>query len=65
MPEEQKGMELDELLDPDELRLLEAEAAKRGMTSAELAKLGIQQELTRRTRPKAMSGTIQAFRKRL
>ncbi|MFJ7312925.1 hypothetical protein ACIQVE_09165 [Pseudomonas sp. NPDC098747] len=63
MPEEQKGMELDELLDPDELRLLEAEAAKRGMTSAELAKLGIQQELTRRTRPKAMSGTIQAFRK--
>ncbi|PRB51196.1 hypothetical protein CQ009_13005 [Pseudomonas sp. MYb2] len=64
MPEEQKGMELDELLDPDELRLLEAEAAKRGMTSVELAKLGIQQELTRRTRPKAMSGTIQAFRKR-
>lgn len=64
MPEEQKGMELDELLDPDELRLLEAEATKRGMTSVELAKLGIQQELTRRTRPKAMSGTIQAFRKR-
>lgn len=64
MPEEQKGMELDELLDPDELRLLEAEAAKRGMTSIELAKLGIQQELTRRTRPRAMSGTIQAFRKR-
>ncbi|WP_296257694.1 MULTISPECIES: hypothetical protein [unclassified Pseudomonas] len=63
MPEE-KGMELGELLDPEEIRLLEAEAAKRGMTLAELAKLGIQQELTRRTRPRAMTGTIQAFRRR-
>ncbi|WP_454843283.1 hypothetical protein [Pseudomonas gorinensis] len=63
MPEE-KGMELGELLDPDEIRLLEAEAARRGMTLAELAKLGIQQELTRRTRPRAMTGTIQAFRRK-
>ncbi|WDH25016.1 hypothetical protein [Pseudomonas chlororaphis] len=63
MPEE-KGMELGELLDPEELKLLEAEAVKRGMTSVELAKLGIQQELTRRTRPRAMSGTIQAFRRK-
>ena len=63
MPDE-KGMELGELLDPEELKLLEAEAAKRGMTPTELAKLGIQQELTRRTRPRAMTGTIQAFRKK-
>lgn len=63
MPDE-KGMELGELLDPEELRMLEAEAARRGMTPAELAKLGIQQELTRRTRPRAMSGTIQAFRRK-
>ena len=63
MPEE-KGMDLGELLDPEEIRLLEDEAAKRGMTLAELAKLGIQQELTRRTRPRAMSGTIQAFRRK-
>lgn len=63
MPDE-KGMELGELLDPEELKLLEAEAAKRGMTPEELAKLGIQQELTRRTRPRAMTGTIQAFRKK-
>lgn len=63
MPEE-RGMELGELLDPGELELLEAEAAKRGMTPSDLAKLGIQQELTRRTRPRAMSGTIQAFRRR-
>ncbi|MNE78992.1 hypothetical protein D3C77_485530 [compost metagenome] len=63
MPEEQ-GMELGELLDPEELKLLEAESARRGMTPSELAKLGIQQELTRRTRPRAMSGTIQAFRRR-
>lgn len=62
MPDE-KGMELGELLDPEELELLEVEAAKRGMTPEELAKLGIQQELTRRTRPRAMTGTIQAFRK--
>jgi hypothetical protein len=62
MPDE-KGMELGELLDPEELKLLEAEAAKRGMSPEELAKLGIQQELTRRTRPRAMTGTIQAFRK--
>lgn len=63
MPED-VGMELGDLLDPGELKLLEAEAARRGMTPAELAKLGIQQELTRRTRPRAMSGTIQAFRRR-
>jgi hypothetical protein len=63
MPDE-KGMELGELLDPEELKLLEAEAAKRGMSPEELAKLGIQQELTRRTRPRAMTGTIQAFRKK-
>ncbi|WP_338794059.1 hypothetical protein [Pseudomonas sp. AE27] len=63
MPEKQ-GMELGELLDPEELKLLEVEAARRGMTPSELAKLGIQQELTRRTRPRAMTGTIQAFRKR-
>lgn len=63
MPEE-RGMELGELLDPEELKLLEAEAAKRGMTPVELAKLGIQQELTRRTKPRAMTGTIQAFRKK-
>ncbi|WP_434672184.1 hypothetical protein [Pseudomonas sp. R1-15] len=63
MPEE-KGMDLWELLDPEEIQLLEAEAAKRGMTPIELAKLGIQQELTRRTRPKAMTGTIQAFRRK-
>lgn len=63
MPDE-KGMGLGELLDPEEIRLLETEAAKRGMTPVELAKFGIQQELTRRTRPKAMSGTIQAFRRK-
>jgi hypothetical protein len=63
MPDE-KGMDLGELLDPEEMQLLEAEAARRGMSPAELAKLGIQQELTRRTRPKAMTGVLQAFRKK-
>lgn len=63
MPDE-KGMELGELLDPEELKLLEAEAAKLGMDPGELAKHGMQQELRRRTRPRAMTGTIQAFRKK-
>lgn len=63
MPEE-KGMDLGELLDPEEMQLLEAEAARRGMSPVELAKLGIQQELTRRTRPKAMTGVLQAFRRK-
>ena len=63
MPDE-KGMELGELLDPEELELLEAEAAKRGMSPEELAKHGMQQELRKRTRPSAMTGTIQAFRKK-
>ncbi|WP_442108715.1 hypothetical protein [Pseudomonas sp. NUPR-001] len=64
MPDERNGMALVDLLDGEDLELLKAEAARRGMTPEELAKLGMQQELTRRTRPRAMSGTIQAFRRR-
>lgn len=62
MPEVENGLEV--LLDDEDLELLRAEALRRGMTPEQLAKFGIQQELTRRTRPKAMSGTIQPFRRR-
>lgn len=64
MPDEEKGMDLEGLLDGEEMELLKAEAARRGMTPVELAKHGIQQQITRRTRPKAMTGVIQAFRRK-
>lgn len=64
MPNECDGMELEGLVDGDELELLMREAKKRGMTLAELAKYGIQQEMARRTMPKSMQGTIQAFRRK-
>lgn len=62
MPEVENGLEV--LLDAEDLELLRAEASRRGMTPEQLAKFGIQQELTKRTRPKAMAGTVQAFRRR-
>ncbi|WP_280042007.1 hypothetical protein [Pseudomonas sp. Hg5Tf] len=64
MPDPQNGMALEDLLDGDDLVLLKEEAARRGITPEQLAKFGMQQELTKRTRPKAMNGTIQAFRRR-
>lgn len=64
MPDETSGIDLEELLDGDELELLKEEAARRGMTPAELAKSGIQQQITKRTKPKAMTGVIQAFRRK-
>jgi hypothetical protein len=64
MPEEEMGMELEELVSSDDLELLRAEADRRGMTLAEMAKHGIQTEFTRRTKPRSMQGTIQAFRRR-
>jgi hypothetical protein len=63
MPDEYEGMDLEDLIDEADRPQLEAEAAKRGMTLAQMAKVGIQQKLTARTRPRAMTGTIQAFRR--
>ncbi|MGF6153996.1 hypothetical protein [Pseudomonas fluorescens] len=60
-----EGMELGDLVDREDLEVLEAEAAKRGMTAVELAKHVIQQEYARRTTPRTMSGTIQAFRRKI
>jgi hypothetical protein len=64
MPENEIGFDLEELADGEELKILKAEAARRGITPQEMAKLGIQKKLTERTRPKAMTGTVQAFRRR-
>lgn len=64
MPDEENGMAIEDLVDGEDLELLKAEARKRGMTPEQMAKFGIQQKLTDRTRPKAMTGTIQAFRRR-
>lgn len=64
MPEETSGMAIEDLVEGEDLELLKAEAMKRGMTVEQLAKHAIQQQLTRRTRPRAMAGTIQAFRRK-
>jgi hypothetical protein len=64
MPEKDEGMDLGELIDAEDLTVLEEEAKRRGLTLAETAKIGMQRKLTERTRPKSMSGTIQAFRRR-
>jgi hypothetical protein len=64
MPDKDDAMDLEDLIDAADVDLLRAEAAKRGMTLAEMAKHGIQQKLTDRTRPKAMKGTVVVFRRK-
>lgn len=64
MPDERNGMNLESLLDGDELEQLKEEASRRGITPEQLAKQAIQHQITQRTRPRAMSGTIQAFRRK-
>ena len=65
MPEIEEGMDLGDLIDAEDLEALEQEAKRRGLTLAEATKFGMQKKLTERTRPKSMSGTIQAFRRRI
>ena len=65
MPEIDEHMDLGDLIDDEDLKVLEEEAKRRGKTLAETAKFGMQKKLTERTRPKSMSGTIQAFRRRI
>lgn len=57
-------MALEHLLSDEDLELLKHLASERGMTPAELAKKGIQDLITRRTRPRSMPGTVQPFRRR-
>jgi hypothetical protein len=64
MPDEEQGTDMDELVEGEDLNLLEAVAAERGITASELAKRGIQKIFAQRTRPRPMSGPIQAFRRK-
>ncbi|MDD1966972.1 hypothetical protein NPS29_16710 [Pseudomonas putida] len=64
MPEQEQGMDLGDLIDDEDLLVLEEEAKRRGLTLAETAKFGMQRKLRERTRPKSMTGTIQAFRRK-
>ncbi|UVO19571.1 hypothetical protein [Stutzerimonas stutzeri] len=57
-------MALGNLLNDEDLALLEELAKQRGLTVAELAKKGIQDTITKRTRPRSMPGTVQPFRRR-
>lgn len=64
MPDEHNGIDLESLLDGDELEQLKAEAERRGVSPEQLAKIGIQQQIVQRTKPKAMTGKVQAFRRK-
>lgn len=64
MSEQDSGLVIGDLLDEEELEAFRKEAEFRGISLEELAKFAIQQAITDRTRPKTMSGTIQAFRAR-
>ncbi len=64
MPDEEKGTDIGELVEGEDLDFLEAVAAERGMTASQLAKRGIQKIFAQRTRPRPMPGTIQAFRRK-
>jgi len=57
-------MALEQLLNGEDLELLKHMAQELGITPAELAKKGIQDTITKRTRPRSMPGTVQPFRRR-
>lgn len=64
MPSNQREMNVGELVEGDNLDFLKELAAGRGVTVPELIKEGIQEVISRRTRPKRMKGAVQAFRRR-
>ena len=64
MPDEEQGTEIGELAEGEDLELLEAVAASRGIPVEQLMKGGIQKIFAQRTRPRPMTGTIQAFRRK-
>ena len=57
-------MALEHLLSEEDLEFLRALAREEGVAPEELAKKGIQDLITRRTRPRTMPGTVQPFRRR-
>ena len=64
MPIEDVGTDIGELAEGEDLDFLKLVAAERGVPVERLAKHGIQKIFAQRTRPRSMSGTIQAFRRK-
>lgn len=57
-------MALEQLLSEEDLEFLRLLASEEGVAPEELAKKGIQDLITMRTRPRTMPGTVQPFRRR-
>jgi len=57
-------MALGRLLNDEDLEFLTELAKQLGLSPDQLAKKGIQDTITRRTRPRSMPGTVQPFRRR-
>lgn len=56
-------LDVKDLVGDEDLEFLKEIAAKSGVSIGEIAKEGIQEIITKRTRPRPMPGTIQAFRR--
>lgn len=57
-------MALEHLLNDEDLEFLTELAKQLGLSPDQLAKKGIQDTITKRTRPRSMPGTVQPFRRR-
>lgn len=57
-------MALEHLLNDEDLDFLAELARQMGVNPEQLAKKGIQDTITKRTRPRSMPGTVQPFRRR-
>ena len=57
-------MDLGQLLNDEDLEFLTELAKQLGLSPDQLAKKGIQDTITKRTRPRSMPGTVQPFRRR-
>lgn len=63
MPENQRGLLLEQIADEEDIQFLREAAAELGIPVAQLAKERIEKLIVTRTRPKTMSGTVQPFRR--
>lgn len=63
MPENQRGLLLEQIADEEDIQFLREAAAELGIPVEQLAKEKIEKLIVTRTRPKTMSGTVQSFRR--
>ena len=63
MPDENSDVSLRQIADKEDIEFLENAAAGLGITVEQLAKELIERRIVAKTRPKTMSGPIQAFRR--